>query len=105
MPAPSADRTGCAERAHASSRASAPYLTLRIHARVMDHAGIHGLAGARAGLEIQVVAGDLDQRERLILIEVRRGHVGRMRIAAPQLSARSIDEVGDPFLRLEPLVD
>src|SRR5215475_7303098 len=71
----------------------------------VDHAAVDDLAGARPGLKKHVVAGDLDQRESLVLIEVRRGHLRRARVAFAQLPARTVHEIRDAELRLDALVD
>ncbi len=54
---------------------------------------------------MHLVAGNLDEHERLILIEARRGNVRFLEITFAELAARTCHEVVDPPLWLEPFVD
>src|SRR5205085_5503000 len=70
-----------------------------------NHSGVDARAGSRHRLEEQLVAVDFDEHERLVPIEVGGSHRGRPHVARAELAARPGDEVGDPLLRLEALVD
>src|SRR6266566_3494397 len=67
--------------------------------------GIDRRAGARDGLERELVAVDLHQHEALILIECLRGHGGASGVSLSQLSPCSLDEVVDPLLRCKTFVN
>src|SRR5215467_12092142 len=71
----------------------------------MDRSGIDGQPGPRNRLEEQISPGDLDQHEALILIEAGGLELGPHDVAAAQLAARALDEVVDPLLRVQALVE
>src|SRR5262249_52430339 len=81
------------------------WLHPRIARRPVNHAAVDRLTGSRSGLKEQIVAGDLHERERLILVEVRRRHRRWTNVAPAQLAARAVDEVRDASLRLDALID
>ena len=70
-----------------------------------DHARVHGAPVREIVWKEHLVAGDLHQHERLVLIEAGGGHRRRLQVALAQLPARALDEIGDALLRLDPLVD
>src|SRR5947209_7699405 len=71
----------------------------------VDRSGVDGLARSRDHLEVQIVAVDLVEHEALILIEARLRHCRPMEVTGAKLSRRARDEVVDPLLRLQALVD
>src|SRR5260370_20470416 len=64
------------------------------------NAGIHGLAGARYGLEIKFASRDLNEHEGLIGIEALQHVSGRAQVVNAQLAGITQNKVVDPALRL-----
>ena len=93
------------EKAEKDEKAS-DFRLSRLRLPPRDHARVDHFPGARDRVEVQLVAVDLRDQERLLVSNADRREAGAaIDVSLPQLAARSDDEVGDALLRLDPLVD
>src|SRR5262245_19266930 len=70
-----------------------------------DLARVDDPAAPGPSFEMEVVSRDLDEREGVVLIEVRGGEARWPNVPPAELTARSVDEIRNALLRLDPLVD
>ena len=78
---------------------------LRFRLRALNDSRVNGLSGTAYGLEIELIAGDFNQHEGIVLVESLGGQSGFSQITLPQLGAATLGKMINSLLRLEPLVE